>query len=331
MLPKVLLLGLSFLAVISQGQVPIYLQNPSFEDEPGRSKTPLGWYLCGPPNRTPPDVHPHDLFEVTQAPADGQTYLGMVARGDGTTEAIGQQLPTAMQPGAYQLDFYAAVSAEYFSYSEAVNQLVHFDAPLHLAIYGSAEPCGQAQLLGRSALITHTEWKSHRLVLRARQAVTRLLLQVEHPEGHTLPRHGSMLLDGLSPLIPVEAASQVSDQATPPFVLPEGDGIEENLVALLARLEAKGGQWQPHCWPGAGGHMLQGNKYLAAIADLLAGHSNRPTLAVHPETPYAKQLALAVRLALARAGMPPGQYRLQIARRAGQRWLGEGLLKIKLK
>lgn len=332
MFRMMLLLSLSFLGVTLQGQAPIYLRNPSFEDEPRRSKTPLGWYLCGPPNHTPPDVHPRNLFEVKQAPADGVTYLGMVARGDGTAEAIGQHLSAVMQAGTYQLDFYAAVSGEYFSYSEAVGQLVHFDAPLHLAIYGSSQPCGQEQLLGRSVLINHLEWKSHRLILQVRQPVTRLLLKVEHPRGDTLPRHGSMLLDGLSPLIPVHGEAQAPGIALAPPVSPQGvEELREKLIALLAQLQVNDGQWQPHCQLGAGGHVLQGNKYLAAIAQLLAGSQQRPSLAIYPKTPYAKQLALAVRLAMARAGYNPRQYRLQIASRAGQRWLGDGLLKIKLK
>ena len=72
-------------------QDTIRLDNFSFEDFPRHSHVPKGWYDCGFPDESPPDIHPQmggGEFKVNMAPVDGKTYIGMVVRENGTWEAI---------------------------------------------------------------------------------------------------------------------------------------------------------------------------------------------------------------------------------------------------
>ena len=69
---------------------PIFLKNPSFESLVGtHGFLPFGWDNLGEKGETPPDSQPN-CFGVTQKPAHGETYLGMVVRENGTTESVGQ-------------------------------------------------------------------------------------------------------------------------------------------------------------------------------------------------------------------------------------------------
>ena len=84
----------------SKSQDTIRLDNFSFEDFPRHSYTPRGWYDCGFPDESPPDIHPQmdgGEFKVNAEPADGRTYIGMVVRDNVTWEAIGQRLNTPLK------------------------------------------------------------------------------------------------------------------------------------------------------------------------------------------------------------------------------------------
>ena len=78
---------------------PIELNNPSFEDFARASKEPRGWYDCGFPGETPPDVQPSGGFEVFKPAYEGRTYLGMVVRDNDTWESVAQRLSRPLQGG----------------------------------------------------------------------------------------------------------------------------------------------------------------------------------------------------------------------------------------
>jgi hypothetical protein len=83
---------------------PIRLANPSFEGSPGAGgeavKLPDGWYDCGFPGESPPDVHPKEgggAFQVTKEAFHGKTYLGLVVRDNDTWEMVSQRLSAPVQ------------------------------------------------------------------------------------------------------------------------------------------------------------------------------------------------------------------------------------------
>jgi len=80
------------LSIACVAQQPLPFQNPSFEDQPDFGKPPVGWFYCGNFGETPPDIHPGGFYGVETLPKDGQTYVGMVVRDNGTEEQLGQRL-----------------------------------------------------------------------------------------------------------------------------------------------------------------------------------------------------------------------------------------------
>jgi hypothetical protein len=312
------------------GQSVVFFQNPSFEDTPRRSKTPYGWYLCGANHHSPPDIHPENIFKVTKSPADGITYLGMVSRADGSVESIEQVLSEPLQPGTYRMDFFAARSDEYYSYSVPVDQWVHFDHPLHLAVYGSDVPCSTARLLGRSQLVKDTAWQYYTLTLKVSAPVGRLQIRVEPPGTADSIWHGSMLIDGLSPIVPVDSQSgtllAVPDSGA---TLPAKGDVAE-IKALLNSLPGDERALNTVLLQHPGGQLMQVNGVLLAVARWAARReSQRLVLALHPRV--SDRLVFAIHRAMRAAEVPEGGYRLKRKRGRGKHWIGESFLKIKLK
>ena len=94
------------LSLLAQKEAPIVLNNPSFEDVPSLSHTPIGWYDCGQVRTSPPDVQP-GFWGVTTAPYNGSSYLGMVVRDNETWESVGQRLSRPMENNScYELGMY---------------------------------------------------------------------------------------------------------------------------------------------------------------------------------------------------------------------------------
>jgi hypothetical protein len=77
----------------------IYLQNPSFEDQPRPGNTPESWADCGQMQESPPDVQPYGGFNVTRPAKDGKTYIGFVTRDNKTWEGVSQRLSSPLQQG----------------------------------------------------------------------------------------------------------------------------------------------------------------------------------------------------------------------------------------
>ena len=100
-----LLIGFLNLPLFGQDE-PIALTNPSFEGTAAEGSVngnlPNGWYDCGFPGETVPDIHPKEgpgAFQVTREAFHGRTYIGMVVRENETWEMISQRLSGALQAG----------------------------------------------------------------------------------------------------------------------------------------------------------------------------------------------------------------------------------------
>ena len=61
------------------------IKNPSFEGTPAYDAKVTDWIWCN--NHSTPDIQP-SIWEVTTAPQDGNTYIGLTCRSDGTWESI---------------------------------------------------------------------------------------------------------------------------------------------------------------------------------------------------------------------------------------------------
>lgn len=192
-------------------QAPVFFTNPSFEANPGYSKLPGGWNGCGYPNRTAPDVHPvkGGVFQVVQQPYEGNTYLGMVVREDATNEEVGQRLTSPLQVGqCYSFSVQLCRSAHLYSVTAASQGHERdFNGPTILRVWGGMSLCGQKHLLASSPPIDHLAWKKYTFQFQAPDSLAFLSLETYFVDGTEKAYNGNLLLDGLSPLVPLDCSS----------------------------------------------------------------------------------------------------------------------------
>lgn len=186
----------------------LLLQNPSFEDEPGFSRTPRGWFYCGEMGETPPDIHPLDLFGVVHEAQQGNTYIGMVVRDNGTWEGLSQWLSMPLQAGqCYEFSLYAARSPQYQSLSRKTWQLTNFDHPVLVRIWGGNLNCEKAELLATSPLIGSAEWQHYIFQFQPAIPYNRIVIEAYY-ETDTAFYCGNILLDHVSPILPIDCETK---------------------------------------------------------------------------------------------------------------------------
>ncbi len=196
------LLGLMVSSSKAQNMEPIKLANPSFEDLQRHSQPPRGWYDCGKPGETPPDVQP-GWFEVTKTANDGFSYLGMVTRDNETWEGVGQRLARPLEPGmCYQFRLYMTYSDKYFSLSRTTMKDEYFIRPVKLRIWGGNGNCDKRELLAESALISNNSWKEFQFHFKPKREYKFILLEAFYKTPTLFPYNGNMLLDNASAIVP---------------------------------------------------------------------------------------------------------------------------------
>ncbi len=166
---------------------PARLHNASFEGEPADATMPAGWHACAP--GTTPDILPGP-WAVTNEPYDGETYVGLITRFDGSYESIGQRLSRPLKKGeCYTLRLALAHSPTYYGYN----------GPLKLRIYGGTRKCRQDQLLAESPLIEHADFRVYEFEFRPEKDLHYLILEAFHKEGR-FSYMGNILIDEVQPI-----------------------------------------------------------------------------------------------------------------------------------
>ncbi|BDS11925.1 OmpA family protein [Aureispira anguillae] len=165
-----LLAILSILLLLSVGTAQaqktqvIYLENPSFEDQPRAGRTPDGWIDCGHSQESPPDIQPYGGFNVTRPAQDGRTFVGLVSRDNKTWEAVAQRLTDPLQKGAcYKFSLQACRSTTYMSPTKKnQSQPTNFNKGLVLRIWGGNNECDRAELLDElKEPVEHSDWRAY--------------------------------------------------------------------------------------------------------------------------------------------------------------------------
>jgi len=168
------------------GQSQISLKNASFEDEPQDATCPAGWIECEP--ETTPDILPGP-WGVHTEPSDGETFMGIITRNNGTFESVGQRLSKPMKANeCYTFSLDLAHSRTYAGYN----------MPLRLKIYAGSSRCGKNQLLGETELITHQEWQSYSFEFVTKGAYEYILFEAAFGNGLFGSYKGNILLDACS-------------------------------------------------------------------------------------------------------------------------------------
>ncbi len=198
--------------LLAQLDDPIVLTNPSFEDMPRHSYAPIGWFDCGFPGESPPDVQPDPMrqFLVRKGAQHGNTYLGMVVRDNDTWEKVSQQLTNPLQAGTcYEFSIFLARSEVYVSQSRISDERANYVTPAKLRIYGGFGNCDKGQMLAETNVITNYRWLEYRFKLKPEQNFTHILFEAFYNTPTLFPYNGNILLDNASALRPVACEQDI--------------------------------------------------------------------------------------------------------------------------
>lgn len=187
------------------GQDSILLKNPSFEaDSPGAGKAPSDWINLGATHETPPDIQP-GFFQVTMPAKDGQNYLGLVVRAFSTWEGIGQKLNDFLiKDTEYSFSLWLTRSNAYSSPLKGKSEIMKFNGPTVLKIWGYNTKTKQEELLAESQPVSHSKWVRYEFVLKPSLAdFDELDLMAYYAPGHE-NENGNLLIDNCSAIVKIE-------------------------------------------------------------------------------------------------------------------------------
>lgn len=164
------------------------LQNPSFEDEPADATMPMGWFACQ--DGTTPDILP-GYWGVYLEASEGDTYVGLITRGNGTYESIGQRLPKKLEKeGCYQMSFDLAHSQNYSGYSK----------PVKLRVWLGDKKCRKDQMIFESDFIENEEWETFEVEFDAASSSKYIFFEAYYKDSD-FDHKGNVLIDNISPII----------------------------------------------------------------------------------------------------------------------------------
>ena len=180
--------SISLLLLLSQlsfGQ-PI-VANPSLEDQPADATMPSGWFSAS--RNTTPDILP-GFWGVYLDAEDGDSYVGLITRPDGSFESIAQRLSNPIESNScYIMSLYLAHSDNYTGYNQ----------PLKLRVYIANEKNKREQLVYESPLIESEDWEYYQFHIKPEAEAKYLILEAYNASGKRSSK-GNILIDGLSQL-----------------------------------------------------------------------------------------------------------------------------------
>lgn len=331
MLRTLTILFLSAVASAPFAQPVIFLENPSFEGEPSAARPPQGWYFCGQPGESPPDIHPGGFFGVDRLAHDGATFVGMVVRDNGTHEGIGQLLSAPLQPRqCYTFSIYAARSETYQSISRLTGAPANYEQPAALYIWGGFTNCSRQELLAKSSSVISSKWQQYTFSIQPGEAFTHLLIEAYFSIQAT-PYNGNILIDQASPLTLVDCGGKQQEEPELEVAAPPALHTEAELRAYLQeqglqiRFSADGILLEQHLFADERGFRYQTNRPLWLIAQAMRQFpEHRLLVAVGGSSDYLQESHLRqFEHALNNTGLDEKQYTLRLRRRSDRKreWL----------
>ena len=175
----------------------ITLNNSSFEGEPQDAVVPMGWQGCE--LGSTPDILPGS-WGVYNEPSDGETFMGLITRQDGSWESVGQKLSKPIKNGdCYEFGIDLSHSKTYANYNK----------PIKIKIWGGVSSCSKDIMLGESKAISHTAWKRYYFQLEPNQDIQYIIFEARSIDGLYFSYNGNILLDNISVLKPCYRAEKV--------------------------------------------------------------------------------------------------------------------------
>jgi len=180
---------LFFLLLLAPGLTSgqIHLRNASFEGDPQDATVPVAWLPCE--RGTTPDILP-GFFGVFTEPSEGETFVGLITREDGSWESIAQRLDQPLHGGeCYEFSLDLARSTTYADYNQ----------PIKLRVWAGRAKCSKDQLLLETGYIDHINWENYETQFAAESALHYLILEAHYREG-PFSHKGNILIDNISPI-----------------------------------------------------------------------------------------------------------------------------------
>lgn len=190
----------------------IFLSNPSFEDMPQHSRTPIGWVDCGPLMESPPDIQP-GFWGVSKAAQHGNTYLGLVVRQRETWEGISQALSRPLEKDkCYEFSLFLCRAEFYLSpLSQDARDSANFVTPAKLRIYGGFGPCDKQYLLAETKEVISHRWLEYKFKLEPIAAYSHISIEAFYRTPVLFPYNGNVLVDNLSNLKLIPCDQPIED------------------------------------------------------------------------------------------------------------------------
>ena len=175
------------------------ISNMSFEGTPQGNIPPEGWTPCN--EFSTPDTQP-GFWEVTTQPSHGNTYLGMVTRGNlgpyaNINEDIQTELSTPLSVGeVYNLTVDLSYSPDWGHTIDFGSTFLRYDTPAKLELFSGSSACEKVELLWESPPIDDPEWKSYHIELNPKSASAHyLIIQANYTGDSTY--FGNILIDNI--------------------------------------------------------------------------------------------------------------------------------------
>ncbi len=164
----------------------VHLFNPSFESEPKDATMPIGWIGCE--DGTTPDILPGP-WGVYLPASEGETYMGLIVRKNGTWECVGQRLSQTLRAGScFYFKMMLAHSNTYNGYNK----------PAIIRIWGGSDRCDKKQKLFESPPISHNNWKTYTIRFKPKQNIDFIVIEAYYNSKMNTTYNGNVLFDGIS-------------------------------------------------------------------------------------------------------------------------------------
>jgi hypothetical protein len=181
------------------GQITAFF-NSSYEGEARDAVTPTGWLQCE--DGTTPDILPGP-WGVYLAPADGNTYMGLITRKDGSYESVGQRLPQTLKMG--NCYFFKLMLARALTYNG-------FNKPTILRVWGGSDRCDKRQKLFESIPIAHLDWKPYTIRFKPKKDIDFIIIEAFYNGKLQYTYNGNILIDAISPIYTCDKAELIANR-----------------------------------------------------------------------------------------------------------------------
>jgi len=162
----------------------IVITNSSFEGKPADATMPSGWFMAS--EGTTPDILP-GYWGVYNEPYDGDTYLGLITRQDGTFESITQRMEDTLQKGTcYSMSLVLSHSENYSGYN----------VPLKIRIWVGDKKSDRQQKIFESDIINGEQWRYIKIDFTPEKEMQYLIIEAYNSRYD--PVNGNILIDALS-------------------------------------------------------------------------------------------------------------------------------------